>query len=516
MDAQIGYDAADIIPRFFRVIGHTTDNNIEQTLHKLRVAGPGKLLNAYPVRWLPRGFFAVPGNIPMSSLGGEEGPISCGAYPMDAASGLSVLALMIDLLNDMKSKDPNSVSTIRKVCDICCCPGSKDQMICDILALSALNVSPSNPTPCLLVGVDISPNRMQLCKSLLRKSNFSIRSSEANERQRSFRSGVRHLLYLADGTTFGTGNQGSLIFDSNVLDLEMDSMGSRKRLNKSARQREMKKLRLIEQNIQQYNASAATSSSSTNIEAETSSPPLTSSSSSSSVSLSLHASEIVNPFNDFDAVLVDAECTHDGSYRHLRYTHNHKWSSADDSAERNHSGIDKEEDDMLSSINTSKLKPKASTSYHDPCRLESIEKLQRGLIHNGFKILKPGGVLVYSTCSLQECQNEDVIRWLLAEEPCAQLEPVVFSNLYKDDDNHEDETEDTTSKELLNASQNELSTLLESLTDPEKALIIERVAKYVAGKKYPPYEHGAIPGTIRMSIRTGTSGLFIAKIRKKL
>merc|ERR1740139_1894196 len=41
--------------------------------------------------------------------------------------------------------------------------------------------------------------------------------------------------------------------------------------------------------------------------------------------------------------------------------------------------------------------------------------LQRRLIASGFRLLKEGGIMVYSTCSLDKEQNEDVLSWLVED-----------------------------------------------------------------------------------------------------
>ena len=46
---------------------------------------------------------------------------------------------------------------------------------------------------------------------------------------------------------------------------------------------------------------------------------------------------------------------------------------------------------------------------------------QRNLIETGWKVLKPGGVLVYSTCTQEPEENEGVIAWFLARNPDAEL-----------------------------------------------------------------------------------------------
>ena len=84
----------------------------------------------------------------------------------------------------------------------------------------------------------------------------------------------------------------------------------------------------------------------------------------------------------YDRVLVDAECSHDGSIRHIEKFQDWGWSTF-------------------------------SEKVMNPERLKSLPALQRGLLENGFRLLKVGGTLVYSTCSLTRSQNEDVVSWFL-------------------------------------------------------------------------------------------------------
>jgi 16S rRNA C967 or C1407 C5-methylase (RsmB/RsmF family) len=69
----------------------------------------------------------------------------------------------------------------------------------------------------------------------------------------------------------------------------------------------------------------------------------------------------------YDKVLVDAECTHDGSIRHILKYHIWGWNTF--------------EQRFLHLTN-----------------LEQLTLLQRNLLQNGFKLLKIGGILIYSTC----------------------------------------------------------------------------------------------------------------------
>lgn len=50
---------------------------------------------------------------------------------------------------------------------------------------------------------------------------------------------------------------------------------------------------------------------------------------------------------------------------------------------------------------------------------EAIAATQRDLIDNAFHALRPGGVLIYSTCTLNTIENQQVIAWLLARYPDA-------------------------------------------------------------------------------------------------
>lgn len=98
-------------------------------------------------------------------------------------------------------------------------------------------------------------------------------------------------------------------------------------------------------------------------------------------------------FMKYDKVLVDAQCTHDGSIKHIRKHRQNNWK-----------GFDlkqfKEENLII------------------------LHQLQFGLLENGFKMLKLDGILIYSTCSLSRGQNEDIItKFMTKYSDCAKPEP---------------------------------------------------------------------------------------------
>jgi 16S rRNA (cytosine967-C5)-methyltransferase len=57
-------------------------------------------------------------------------------------------------------------------------------------------------------------------------------------------------------------------------------------------------------------------------------------------------------------------------------------------------------------------------------RIEELVPLQRAILTNAAAYVKPGGTLIFSTCTITKEENEDNRRWLLEEFP---LEAVDFS-----------------------------------------------------------------------------------------
>lgn len=93
----------------------------------------------------------------------------------------------------------------------------------------------------------------------------------------------------------------------------------------------------------------------------------------------------------YDKVLVDAQCTHDGSVKHIRKHVETDWREFD-------------------------------PENYSAQGLSDLYHLQLQLLQNGFNRLRPGGILVYSTCSLSMSQNEDIIsRFLQSNKKEAKL-----------------------------------------------------------------------------------------------
>lgn len=59
-----------------------------------------------------------------------------------------------------------------------------------------------------------------------------------------------------------------------------------------------------------------------------------------------------------------------------------------------------------------------------PSLISRMVAEQRNLIEKGFSVLKPGGVLVYSTCTQEPEENEGLVTWFLNRHSDAELLPI--------------------------------------------------------------------------------------------
>ncbi len=64
-----------------------------------------------------------------------------------------------------------------------------------------------------------------------------------------------------------------------------------------------------------------------------------------------------------------------------------------------------------------------------PADQDKLAVLQQKLLRNAWAMLKPGGVVVYCTCSLQKTEGEDQVARFLAETPDAQRLPIEMPQL---------------------------------------------------------------------------------------
>lgn len=340
------------------------------------------------------GFYAVPGPF---SLQKSQVFRSGRIYGMDVNSGAPVAVLLSSLYDvgvgapthDERPEygDNTDEQYEMRVLDLCCAPCLKLCALADMMACSE-----AKQKNIRIVGVDASESRLANGKRIVTKYHVDPDTAGSNRVER-----ISIQLFYGDGRTFGTRcHELDLQYDSTV---EADELGwskqKRKRKNKSARTREKKRLRqLADEEIALTVNGAQT-------------PTLRTSSADTNCLV----------IQQFDRVLVDAECSTDGSLKHI----------AKRSSKSN-----------LKSTSTEQLGSSPLTclpSLTDANELAKLVQLQRDLIKSGFRLLKPGGFMVYSTCSLSEDQNEAVVSWLLEQFPReAYLVPIKFP-LMEDDDN---------------------------------------------------------------------------------
>ncbi|KAL3691890.1 hypothetical protein R1sor_005541 [Riccia sorocarpa] len=347
------YDAANDLPRYIRLKPGTEEDisSIEDDL--------GSELSK--LSWLP-GFYSLPSEVQIaSSRSYQEGKI----YGMDAASGAAVAAL--------------GISPEDHVLDLCAAPGAKLCMLADVLKDSGT-----------LTATDISQHRLAASRTMLIKYGL----------------GSRCRLFLADGTTFsllplrhgpkveedkpeaGIGEDITRSYGKHTGSVYVNSLvyGEWKGTKTAKEKKAAKRLKYMEDALDRVGGR----------ESELMFYGKDSGIVGMKVvdvfrSSSLREEEAA--VDGYDKVLVDAECTHDGSIKHISKYEQWGW----DTFERR---------------------------FFNAERMTSITSLQLQLLRNGFRLLKVGGTLIYSTCSLTVAQNEDVVRNFLRIERNAELREI--------------------------------------------------------------------------------------------
>ena len=69
------------------------------------------------------------------------------------------------------------------------------------------------------------------------------------------------------------------------------------------------------------------------------------------------------------------------------------------------------------------IRKKPDIRYKDPELLTGLPRVQRAILENVSRYVKPGGVLLYATCTLLRRENEDVVSRFLDVHPDFALEP---------------------------------------------------------------------------------------------
>lgn len=69
------------------------------------------------------------------------------------------------------------------------------------------------------------------------------------------------------------------------------------------------------------------------------------------------------------------------------------------------------------------IRKKPDIRYKAPKPLEGLPAVQRDILSNVSRYVRPGGILLYATCTLLTRENEDVVNWFLEKEKSFVLEP---------------------------------------------------------------------------------------------
>ncbi|XP_077221110.1 S-adenosyl-L-methionine-dependent methyltransferases superfamily protein [Tasmannia lanceolata] len=328
------YSTKDSIPRYIRL-----KPGGESQLPEIETEINCKLEK---VVWLPR-FFAIPPHIQIANTEAYQlGKI----YGIDAASGAAVLAL--------------NVSHGDHVLDLCAAPGAKLCMLSDLLGRSGS-----------LTGVDVARHRLAACRTMLQKYGL----------------GDRCRLFVADGTSFSLLPLRAHLDSESSVPACDDTMDAFKEWTSRRPWKERKKANQARNAIDSHLVPVATE------------PELIFYGKHSGV-VGVAKSELFRRVFDneildsgYDKVLVDAECTHDGSVRHIKKFELWGWTTL-------------------------------QRRVLDAHRTDTLTHLQLQLLTNGFRLLKVGGSLVYSTCSLTVAQNEDVVELFLSRNSSAELQEI--------------------------------------------------------------------------------------------
>ena len=72
------------------------------------------------------------------------------------------------------------------------------------------------------------------------------------------------------------------------------------------------------------------------------------------------------------------------------------------------------------------IRKKPDIRYKDPAPLEGLPAVQRDILANASRYVRPGGTLLYATCTILPRENEDVVEWFLDKDKSFTLEPFIL------------------------------------------------------------------------------------------
>ena len=76
------------------------------------------------------------------------------------------------------------------------------------------------------------------------------------------------------------------------------------------------------------------------------------------------------------------------------------------------------------------IRKKPDIRYKDPDTMLELPQLQLSILKNQSRYVKPGGVLLYSTCTLLKRENEEIVEAFLKENPEFTREKLILPNIF--------------------------------------------------------------------------------------
>ena len=76
------------------------------------------------------------------------------------------------------------------------------------------------------------------------------------------------------------------------------------------------------------------------------------------------------------------------------------------------------------------IRKKPDIRYKDPATMRELPQLQLRILNNQARYVKPGGVLLYSTCTLVWEENEGNVKRFLAENDDYYLEKLILPSVF--------------------------------------------------------------------------------------
>ena len=80
------------------------------------------------------------------------------------------------------------------------------------------------------------------------------------------------------------------------------------------------------------------------------------------------------------------------------------------------------------------IRKKPDIRYKDLSELEALPRLQLAILRNQARYVKPGGTLIYSTCTVLKAENENVVQAFLAENHDYYLEPLALPGVFPENE----------------------------------------------------------------------------------